>query len=353
MPYQMKSGKWRAKKMIHGVVKTKVFDTKQEAKKWEAVQEAADWSAKDSATRTISLAEFATAYLDMAKDRFARTTYNEKALAFRHLFKAVHPTAPPEALTATTALEVLRKISLEVSSKSANNARKNYLAAWEWGRKFYGLPALCPFKEVDRFPANETPRYVPSETDFWRVYEAALPTDRAMLLLTLHTGARRGEVFKLKWSDVDLTGRKIRLGTRKTGHGGIEYSWVPMTTELQTALGYHKLHGIRKGEDYVFPSPRTRIAFKNRCRWIKALCKKAGVKPFGFHAIRHLSATILAHEGLDIPSVQAILRHKNPNTTARYIKSLGVQPDKLDRIFENRRGAKVLSFEAHKKAIGT
>jgi len=83
------------------------------------------------------------------------------------------------------------------------------------------------------------------------------------------------------------------------------------------------------------------------------LCRLAGVKHFGFHAIRRLAATILAYEGLDIPSVQAVLRHKNPNTTASCIKSLGVQPDKLDRVFEKRKAPKVLPFEAYKNAIGT
>lgn len=43
MPYLMPSGKWRAKRMIHGKVKTKVFLTKQEAKKWEANQDEQTW----------------------------------------------------------------------------------------------------------------------------------------------------------------------------------------------------------------------------------------------------------------------------------------------------------------------
>jgi len=86
---------------------------------------------------------------------------------------------------------------------------------------------------------------------------------------------------------------------------------------------------------------------------MERLCKKAGVKHFGYHAIRHLSATILAHAGLDIPSVQTVLRHKNPNTTAKYIKSLGVQPNRLDVIFEKRESSKVLHFDEHKKAIVT
>jgi len=33
MPYLMKNGKWRAKRMIQGKMKTKTFSTKQEAKK--------------------------------------------------------------------------------------------------------------------------------------------------------------------------------------------------------------------------------------------------------------------------------------------------------------------------------
>jgi hypothetical protein len=33
-----------------------------------------------------------------------------------------------------------------------------------------------------------------------------------------------------------------------------------------------------------------------------------------------------------------MLRHKNPNTTARYIKSLTVNPEKINRVFGNRKG---------------
>ena len=103
----------------------------------------------------------------------------------------------------------------------------------------------------------------------------------------------------------------------------------------------------------MFTDPATGEPFTARQHYMARLCRRAKVKPFGFHAIRHLSATILAYEGLDIPSVQAVLRHKNPNTTAKYIKSLGVQPDKLDRVFAKRKGPKVIPFEPIKKAIGT
>ena len=46
---------------------------------------------------------------------------------------------------------------------------------------------------------------------------------------------------------------------------------------------------------------------------------------FRFHAIRHLTASILYRLGQPVSVIQAILRHKSPNTTALYLKSLGLE----------------------------
>lgn len=350
MPYQMPSGKWRAKRMIHGIVKTRVFTTKQEAKKWEAEQDEGKWNAENSPIHTVCLLEFCNAYLRIASERLSAKTVAEKKLAFRHLFQVLQPTMIVDGITIKHGLEVLRHIALKSSGNAVNKARKNLAAAWEWGRKYYGLPTINPFREVDKFPADQKPRYVPPETDFWKVYEIASSVDKVFLLFMLHTGARRSEAFRLQWDDVDLANRKIRLGTRKTAHGGMEYAWVPMTSELREVLGAHKIVSKSK---YVFTSQKTGLPYTARQHMMEQLCNKAKVTVFGFHAIRHLSATILASEGMSIPNVQTILRHRSPNTTARYIKSFGIQPEKLDRVFTKRRGSKVLPFEPLKDVIGT
>ena len=53
------------------------------------------------------------------------------------------------------------------------------------------------------------------------------------------------------------------------------------------------------------------------------LCERVKVKPFGFHSIRHLTASTLYKLGYVVADIQTVLRHESATTTAKYIKSLG------------------------------
>jgi integrase len=56
---------------------------------------------------------------------------------------------------------------------------------------------------------------------------------------------------------------------------------------------------------------------------MKGLCKRAGVKSFGFHALRRYVASLLADtHKISAKTIQRILRHKNVMTTERYIKNI-------------------------------
>lgn len=57
------------------------------------------------------------------------------------------------------------------------------------------------------------------------------------------------------------------------------------------------------------------------------------MRPFTYHAIRHLTASILAQAGMDIPTIQKMLRHKNSLTTTIYLHSLGIMKNELDKAF--------------------
>ena len=154
-----------------------------------------------------------------------------------------------------------------------------------------------------------------------------------MLLAYLHLGARRSEIFRLCWEDVDFGNARIRLFTRKRRDSSLEYDWLPMTGELEEALRHWWDARTFKESAYVFIceqdggfcAEQHGKPFKERMHFMKTLCERAGVKAFGFHAIRHLTASILYKMGQPVSVIQAILRHNSPNTTAIYLKSLGLE----------------------------
>lgn len=234
---------------------------------------------------------------------------------------------------------VLPQISETITKVyAANKDRKNLSAGWSWGRKYLpGFPTeQNPFMAVERFPEKRKPRYVPPEEDFWKVYTVSKGQDRIMLLSFLHLAARRGELFNLTWQDVDFSNSRVRLWTNKREGGNREADWLPMTSELRQALlewWQQRLKQTTPDKEHVFvcldQSPANNeyygLPFRSRQHLMKRLCKRAKATAFGFHAIRHLTASILYRKGYSSAHIQAVLRHRNPNTTTRYLRSLGLE----------------------------
>lgn len=87
--------------------------------------------------------------------------------------------------------------------------------------------------------------------------------------------------------------------------------------------------------------------FTSKQHLMERLCKKAGVRHFGFHAIRHLTASILYREGQSVAVIQAILRHKSPQTTTRYLQSLGLKQaqEAMESVMGERGPGKVIPIQ--------
>ncbi|MEW5773811.1 MAG: tyrosine-type recombinase/integrase [Thermodesulfobacteriota bacterium] len=151
-----------------------------------------------------------------------------------------------------------------------------------------------------------------------------------MLLSHLYLAARRGELFRLEWSDVDFAGERVRLGTRKRKDGSMKYEWIPMAGELYDSLLAHRKES---STEQVFVQESGRFAgkpFLENRGFPQGLCAVVGVKPFGRHAIRHLTASILASRDIPMVTIQTILRHKKLSTTERYIRGMAPVRPHLD-----------------------
>jgi len=311
---------WMGQRFTQGKKQRKCFETRKAALLWESERLPLP---EEQKTPTVSLLEWATEYLQFAEQSFTRKTFEEKRMVFRQFFSSpgIHPKESVDLLTAYQAQQALQLQSVNRSGNAANKDRKNLSAAWSWGVKFLELPEKNPFAKVEKFSSDRHERYVPPLDDFWKVFNiVSNDQDRLMLYCYLQTGARRDEIFRLTWADVDFFGKRIRLSWRKNKIGEWRSQWIGVKDDLIEWLLRHK-KTLPGSQESVFVSPSS-LAYEYRQHWLKRLCEKAGVKPFGFHGIRHLFASILAARNVPLVEIQYMLRHTSLATTQRYIHRL-------------------------------
>ncbi|MFC1657477.1 tyrosine-type recombinase/integrase [Candidatus Moduliflexota bacterium] len=134
-----------------------------------------------------------------------------------------------------------------------------------------------------------------------------------MMRLALYTGLRRGEMFKLKWEDVDFHRGFITLKNPK----GSQDQKVPLNDGARKVLSSHPQID---GSDFVFPGRDggQRTDIKKAVNRIK---ERAGLsKNFrALHGLRHVYASMLASSGhVDMYTLQKLLTHKSAAMTQRY-----------------------------------
>jgi len=138
------------------------------------------------------------------------------------------------------------------------------------------------------------------------------PYAGSMMKMALYTGMRRGELFRLHWTDIDFERGFVKIRYPK---GGVDQI-IPLNDATRTVL---KLLP-RTGSDFVFPGraggQRTDINHQ-----INVIKERAGLpKDFRpLHGLRHHYASMLASSGkVDMYVLQKLLTHKSPIMTQRY-----------------------------------
>jgi integrase len=136
---------------------------------------------------------------------------------------------------------------------------------------------------------------------------------RPILICALDTGMRRGEIFGLKWSDVDFEERvlTIRAFNTKT----MKERQVSLTTRL--AIELEKLWEAS-------PKVRDQLVFgftNNVKKSFTSVRTQAGLPDIRFHDLRHTAATRLVAAHLPLPEVGRVLGHTQANTTYRYVNA--------------------------------
>jgi len=142
---------------------------------------------------------------------------------------------------------------------------------------------------------------------------------KAMATLALHTGLRRGELFGLRWEDVDL--EKANLVVRQSiveGIVGPPKNYRERSVPLDRAA-IEALASMPENHELVF---HRGDGHPLRCSTAQGAlhraCLRASLRPIGWHTFRHTFASWLATSGVPVPSIQALLGHSTITMTMRY-----------------------------------
>jgi integrase len=159
--------------------------------------------------------------------------------------------------------------------------------------------------------------------------------------LLLLTGARRGEVLSMRWSDYDAaTGiwSKPPSSTKQKEHHSVPLSAPARQLLAEIAEGQAGKH--RRGlPEFVFPGNGDRGHVVEIKRSWRTLCRGAGLENLRLHDLRHSFASQLASGGAGLPLIGALLGHALPQTTARYAHLL----DDPQRAAVERVGAVIMN----------
>ena len=130
-----------------------------------------------------------------------------------------------------------------------------------------------------------------------------------IVTIALHTGMRRGEIFNLKWFDIDSNRGLIQVRESKSN----KKRFIPINATVQKLL-----NGLKRKSEFVFPSPKTGGKLDNVKRSFQRAVKDAGLEDFRFHDLRHTAATRMADLGADAFTLMKILGHSDIRMTSRY-----------------------------------
>ena len=151
----------------------------------------------------------------------------------------------------------------------------------------------------------------------------------------LYAGLRAGEIFSLKWRDIDLTNGLISIKDPKNATNRSAYINAP----IREVLWRRKEEGYSKSS-FIFKSrsgEKIREVSNTFDRAIEMLEFNKGLddprERVVFHTTRHTFASWLAMDGTPLGLIQMLMGHKNIEMTIRYAKySPGHQREAVERM---------------------
>jgi integrase len=205
--------------------------------------------------------------------------------------------------------------------------------------------------QPDRLTAVERQQTIRPMSDadraaFLEAVERVTPTYADLFHLLADTGARPGEAFALRLSDIDFDARRLqverawsagRIESTKTGLRRLVDLTDRLLRRLRRLQRERQAEALRRGSaqvsEWVFCTDAGTPLDESRVRkaFAKALAA-AGLPPHRVYDLRHTFASVLLARGVPLTYVSAQLGHALPTTTLQFYARW--VPGKRERFIE-------------------
>lgn len=175
----------------------------------------------------------------------------------------------------------------------------------EWGMA--SEETLKAVRKVKLLPGeNKRLRYLTIE-EFQRLLDCCRQHLKPIVLVAVHSGMRKGEILNLKWDQVDLRNNFILLDKTKNG----ERREIPINGKLKELFA-----SIPRSleSEYVFVDMKGK-PYGNIKRSFNTALRRAEIRDFHFHDLRHTFASHLMMNGCTLRDVQELLGYKSTAMT--------------------------------------
>lgn len=146
-------------------------------------------------------------------------------------------------------------------------------------------------------------------------------------IVALFSGLRSGELYSLRWSDIDFESKLIHVSRSWNSKNGFKCTKnqktriVPMGDEL---LGFLKQLKLERGkEEYVLPHLQE-WERGSAALVLREFCRSIGITDVRFHDLRATFITNLLSMGESLVRVMAIVGHADMETTNEYVRRAGI-----------------------------
>ncbi len=193
-------------------------------------------------------------------------------------------------------------------------------AVINWGIRRESVGGPNPCVGVQRYAIKARERFLSlAELAALRdTLSVETPTYRDFFLMCLYTGARRGNVLSMKWSEIDLD---LKMWSFSSKNGDTQV--VPLSEETIEVL--KRRQAAAPDSPFIFPgSGSTGHLIDPKRAWMR-ITKRAGLKDLRIHDLRRTHGSYLAIQGESPYIIGKSLGHRDQRSTAVYAR-LNLQP---------------------------